>query len=117
MTQSLPKGGNVALAQADPTARALFIGLSWEWPATASPIDIDASLFLLDVAGVVRDDRDFVFYNQETDASGAVYRIPAAELDPAHDRDGFVVTLPALSEDVRRLAFCLTLDATGVGAC
>lgn len=80
-------------------------------------MEIDASLFLLDAAGVVRDDRDFIFYNQETDASGVVYRIPAAELDPAHDRDGFVVTLPALSEDVRRLAFCLALDATGAGAC
>ena len=115
MTQSLPQGGNAALAQADPQARTLFIGLNWEWPATASPVEIDASLFLLGAAGVVRDDRDFIFYNQETDASGAVYRLPAAELDQAYDRDGFVVTLPALSDDVRRLAFCLTLDATSAG--
>jgi tellurium resistance protein TerD len=79
MTLSLPQGGNAALAQADPSARTLFIGLNWEWPATASPVEIDASLFLLDAAGVVRDDRDFVFYNQETDASGAVYRLPAAD--------------------------------------
>jgi stress response protein SCP2/predicted type IV restriction endonuclease len=113
MTLSLPQGGNAALAQADPSARTLFIGLNWEWPAAASPVEIDASLFLLDAAGVVRDDRDFVFYNQESDPSGAVYRLPAAELDPAHDRDGFVVTLPALADDVQRLAFCLTLDATG----
>lgn len=91
--------------RADPSARTLFIGLNWEWPATVPPVDIDASVFLLDTAGVVRDDRDFVFYNQETDASGAVYRLSAAELDPAHDRDGFVVTLPALSDDVQRLAF------------
>ncbi|MCB1764986.1 MAG: TerD family protein [Candidatus Competibacteraceae bacterium] len=113
MTLSLPKGGNAALSQADPSARTLFIGLNWEWPAVASPVEIDASLFLLAAAGVVRDDRDFVFYNQESDPSGAVYRLPATELDPAHDRDGFVVTLPALSDDVQRLAFCLTLDATG----
>jgi predicted type IV restriction endonuclease len=31
-------------------------------------------------------------------------------LDPTHDRDGFVVALPALAEDVQRLVFCLTLD-------
>ena len=115
MTQSLPQGGNAALAQADPTARTTFIGLSWERPATASPVAIDASLFLLNAAGVVRDDRDFVFYNQETDASGAVYRLPAAERESAHDRDGFVITLPALAEDVQRLAFCLTLDAASAG--
>jgi len=59
---------------------------------------------------LVRDDRDFVFYNQETDASGAVYRASPAELDPTRDRDGFVVVPPALAEDVQRLVFCLTLD-------
>lgn len=107
MTQSIPKGGNVAIAQADPAARTLFVGLNWD----ASPAVIDASVFLLNVSGVVRDDRDFVFYNQETDASGAVYRVSTTELDPTRDRDGFVVVLSALAEDVQRLVFCLALDA------
>lgn len=110
MTQALPKGGNAAIAQADPTARALFVGLSWEAPPTMSSMVIDASVFLLNADGVVRDDSDFVFYNQEADISGAVYRLPTDELDRAQDQDGFVVVLSALSEDVQRLAFCLTLD-------
>lgn len=109
MTLSLPQGGNAALAQVDPTAQTVFIGLNWELSATTPPVEIDASLFLLNASGVVRDDRDFIFYNQETDASGAVYRIPAVERTP-DDRDGFVVTLPVLPDDVQRLAFCLTLD-------
>ena len=110
MTQALPKGGNAAIAQADPTARALFVGLSWEAPPAMSSVVIDASVFLLNADGVVRDDSDFVFYNQEADISGAVYRLPTDELDRAQDQDGFVVVLSALSEDVQRLAFCLTLD-------
>ncbi|MCB1793427.1 MAG: TerD family protein [Candidatus Competibacteraceae bacterium] len=110
MTQALPKGGNAAIAQADPTARALFVGLSWEAPPAMSSVVIDASVFLLNADGVVRDDSDFVFYNQEADISGAVYRLPTDELDRTQDQDGFVVVLSALSEDVRRLAFCLTLD-------
>ena len=110
MTQALPKGGNAAIAQADPTARTLFVGLSWEAPPAMSSVVIDASVFLLNADGVVRDDSDFVFYNQEADTSGAVYRLPTDELDRAQDQDGFVVVLSALSEDVRRLAFCLTLD-------
>ena len=110
MTQSIPKGGNAVLAQADPAARTVFVGLSWEWPPTTQPWQIDASVFLLNASGVVRDDRDFVFYNQETDASGVVYRVSTAELDPTRDRDGFVVVLPALAEDVQRLVFCLTLE-------
>ncbi|MDQ5908616.1 MAG: hypothetical protein QG599_708 [Pseudomonadota bacterium] len=109
MTLSLSQGGNAALAQVDPTAQTVFIGLNWEVPATTPQIEIDASLFLLNASGVVRDDQDFVFYNQETDASGAVYRIPAVERTP-DDRDGFVVSLPILPYDVQRLAFCLTLD-------
>ncbi len=109
MTLSLPQGGNVALAQVDPTAQTVFIGLNWELPVTTPPVEIDASLFLLNASGVVRDDRDFVFYNQETDASGAVYRIPAVERTP-DDRDGFIVSLTGLPDDVQRLAFCLTLD-------
>ena len=110
MTRSLPKGGNAVLAQADPTARTVFVGLNWELSSTVQPWQIDASLFLLNASGLVRDDRDFVFYNQETDASGAACRVSAAELDPARDRDGFVVVLPALAEDVQRLVFCLTPD-------
>ena len=39
-----------------------------------------------------------------------MYRASPAELDPTRDRDGFVVVLPALAEDVQRLVFCLTLD-------
>jgi stress response protein SCP2/predicted type IV restriction endonuclease len=114
MTPSLPKGGNVVLAQADPAARTVFIGLNWELPSPAQSLQIDASLFLLNASGLVRNDRDFVFYNQETDASGAVYRRPATELDATQDQDGFVVTLPALSDEVQRLAFCLTLDTASV---
>lgn len=112
MTQLIPQGGNIALAQVDPTADTLVIGLSWEWPATASSVEIDASLFLLGAAGVVRDDCDFVFYNQETGADGAVRRLSTAELDPTRDRDGFIVTLSALPDDVQRLAFCLSLDVS-----
>ncbi|RUQ28519.1 MAG: hypothetical protein EKK68_14540 [Candidatus Competibacteraceae bacterium] len=111
MTISLPQGGNAILAQVDSTAQTVFIGLNWELPVTTPQVEIDASLFLLNASGVVRDDQDFVFYNQETDASGAVYRIPALERTP-DDRDGFIVTLPALPDDVQRLAFCLTLDTT-----
>lgn len=114
MTQFIPQGGNIALTQIDPAADILVIGLSWEWPATASSVEIDASLFLLSATGVVRDDRDFVFYNQETGADGAVCRLSTAELDPTRDRDGFIVTLSALPDDVQRLAFCLSLDISNV---
>ena len=59
MTLSLPQGGNATLAQVDPTAQTVFIGLNWELPATTPQVQIDASLFLLNASGVVRDNRDY----------------------------------------------------------
>ena len=111
--QSLQKGGNIALDLADQAAQPLVVGLSWEQPATAKPLIIDASLFLLNASGVVRDDRDFIFYNQEADQNGAVCRLPAAELKEASNQDGFVIALPSLPDDIERLAVCLTLDTDG----
>lgn len=110
MTLSLAQGGNVALSQIHPGLRTAFVGLNWQIPAAAIAVEIDACVFALNADGVVRNDGDFIFYNQETGAGGAVERIADVASSAAHDRDGFVVALPDLAEAVQRLAFCLTLD-------
>ncbi|MFE1176728.1 TerD family protein [Streptomyces sp. NPDC058773] len=61
---SMLKGGNVPVP-----APAVRVELGWR-PAPGTP-DVDASALLL-VSGKVRDDGDFVFYNQPAHASGAV---------------------------------------------
>ncbi|MFF2808656.1 TerD family protein [Streptomyces sp. NPDC058000] len=61
---SMLKGGNVPVPA--PTVR---VELGWQ-PAPGAP-DVDASALLL-LSGRVRDDADFVFYNQPVHASGAV---------------------------------------------
>ncbi|PNE41272.1 TerD family protein [Streptomyces noursei] len=61
---SMLKGGNVPVP-----APAVRVELGWQ-PAPGAP-DVDASALLL-VSGRVRDDADFVFYNQPAHASGAV---------------------------------------------
>ncbi|AOP47031.1 TerD family protein [Streptomyces lydicus] len=61
---SMLKGGNVPVP-----APAVRVELGWQ-PAPGTP-DVDASALLL-VSGRVRDDADFVFYNQPVHASGAV---------------------------------------------
>ncbi|MFF9479370.1 TerD family protein [Streptomyces sp. NPDC014733] len=58
------KGGNVPVA-----AGAVRVELGWR--AAPGVPDVDASALLL-VSGRVRDDGDFVFYNQPVHASGAV---------------------------------------------
>lgn len=61
---SMLKGGNVPVP-----AQAVRVELGWQ-AAPGTP-DVDASALLL-VSGRVRDDGDFVFYNQAVHASGAV---------------------------------------------
>ncbi|MFF7414027.1 TerD family protein [Streptomyces lydicus] len=61
---SMLKGGNVPVP-----APAVRVELGWQL-APGTP-DVDASALLL-VSGRVRDDADFVFYNQPVHASGAV---------------------------------------------
>lgn len=61
---SMPKGGNVPVP-----APAVRVELGWD--AAPGVPDVDASALLL-VSGAVRDDADFVFYNQPAHPSGAV---------------------------------------------
>ncbi|MDT0460217.1 TerD family protein [Streptomyces sp. DSM 41527] len=61
---SMLKGGNVPVP-----APEVRVELGWQ-AAPGTP-DVDASALLL-VSGKVRDDADFVFYNQAAHASGAV---------------------------------------------
>lgn len=109
MSTALVQGGNLSLGKVDRHLASVFVGLSWEVPQGNPPLEIDASLFLLTAARVVRNDDDFIFYNQESDVAGAVYRVPSDELDEASDRDGFVIRLNELDEEIQRVAFCLSL--------
>lgn len=64
-SMTMQKGTNVPVA-----AQAVRVELGWH-TAPGTP-DVDASALLLLSSGKVRDDADFVFYNQPAHASGAV---------------------------------------------
>ena len=62
MAVSLSKGGNVSLSKEAPGLKAVRVGLGWDTRVTdGSGFDLDASVFLLNEAGQVRSDADFVF--------------------------------------------------------
>lgn len=63
---SLRKGGNVSLSKEDPGLKAVMVGLGWdEKPGTMTgyDFDLDAMCFLLTADGRVRNEDDFIFYN------------------------------------------------------
>ncbi len=73
MAVSLSKGGRVSLSKEAPGLSNIHIGLGWDNRTTdGAAFDLDASVFLLDKSGKVRNDQDFVFYGNLTSINGAI---------------------------------------------
>ena len=101
-------GGDAALAPSESTAQSILIRLNWRFPEGSPAVTVDASVFLLNADGVVRNDRDWVCYYQPNDLNGAVFRQPPG----SPDQNCFQVALSFIPRDVQRLLLCLTLETT-----
>lgn len=84
------------------------------WTAGAGVPDIDASALLLTAAGRVRDDGDFVFYNQPRHASNAVTHRGKRSTAGA-TTDTVEVDLRLLEPAVERIALCASSDGGTFG--
>jgi tellurium resistance protein TerD len=73
MAITLSKGGNLSLSKEDPSLTKILVGLGWDPRATdGAEFDLDASAFLVDASGKVRNEQDFIFYNQLRSPDGSV---------------------------------------------
>ncbi|MFI6872550.1 TerD family protein [Streptomyces sp. NPDC050400] len=73
MGVSLSKGGNVSLSKEAPGLTAVVVGLGWDVrTTTGTDFDLDASAILTNTEGKVRNDQDFVFFNNLKSADGSV---------------------------------------------
>lgn len=73
MAVSLAKGGNVSLSKEAPGLTSIVVGLGWDPRVTdGQAFDLDGSVFLLNTSGRVRNDGDFIFYNNKLGADGSV---------------------------------------------
>lgn len=108
---SLSKGANVPVDS--PAVRVELV-----WTAGPGVPEVDASALLLTSAGRVRDDGDFVFYNQPRHTSGAVRHLgkrggPGA--DAGVTRDAVEVDLRSLETAVDRVVLCASADGGTFG--
>ncbi|CAM5706425.1 hypothetical protein SVIOM342S_08601 [Streptomyces violaceorubidus] len=106
---SLSKGANVAVDS--PAVRAELV-----WSAGPGVPEVDASALLLTSAGRVRDDGDFVFYNQPRHASGTVRHLgkrvgPGAGVTT----DAVEVDLRSVEAAVERIVLCASADGGTFG--
>lgn len=111
MSVSLSKGGNVSLSKEAPGLSKILIGLGWDVRATdGAAFDLDASCFLLNDAGKIRSDSDFIFYNNLKSADGSVEHTGdnlTGEGDG--DDESIIVNLPAVAAEVQKIAVAVTI--------
>ncbi|MFW6692649.1 VWA domain-containing protein [Streptomyces sp. MAR4 CNX-425] len=106
-TGSLGKGANLPV-----DASAVRAELSWsEGPGVP---DVDASALLLTAAGRVRDDGDFVFYNQPQHTSQAVTH-RGKRSEGGRFTDSVEVLLGSLEPAVDRVVLCASADGGTFG--
>ncbi|MGW8984144.1 TerD family protein [Streptomyces parvus] len=102
----MQKGTNVPVP-----AGAVRVELGWH-AAPGAP-DVDASALLL-VAGKVRSDADFVFYNQPAHASGAV-RHEGKRTAPGGVTDTLVVDFGKVEPGIERVVVAASADGGSFG--
>lgn len=84
------------------------------WSEQGGGPDVDVSALLLTAAGKVRDDADFVFYNQPRHASGAVRHLGKRSTGGV-TTDTVEVDLHSLESAVARVELCASADGGTFG--
>lgn len=105
------KGEEINITRLDPTIREVTIGVGWDLKAfEGDPVDLDASLFMLDKNDRTREDEDFVFYNNLTGRDGAVRHMGDSRTGAGDgDDEKITVDLMALPFEVVKIAFILSI--------
>lgn len=111
MAISLQKGGNVSLSKEAPGMSRTLLGLGWDTRSTdGTDFDLDASAFLLDGNGRVRNDGDFIFYNNLRSSDGSVEHTGDNRTGAGDgDDEALKVDLSRVPADVQKIAFCVTI--------
>ncbi|MFE9771125.1 VWA domain-containing protein [Streptomyces sp. NPDC005931] len=104
---SMSKGSNLPVD-------APVVRVEIAWTGGPGVPDVDASALLLTAAGRVRDDGDFVFYNQPRHASRAVTHLGKRSTGAAAT-DTVEVDLRSLEPVVERIVLCASADGGTFG--
>jgi tellurium resistance protein TerD len=105
------KGEEINLTRLDPSIRDVTIGVGWDLKRfEGDPIDLDASVFLLDKNDKTREDEDFVFYNNLAARDGAVKHMGDSRTGAGDgDDENVLIDLMALPFEIVKIAFVLSI--------
>lgn len=110
-TVRVKKGEEINITRLDPAIREVTAGIGWDLKKfEGDPIDVDASVFLLDRTGKTREDEDFIFYNNLTGCAGAVRHMGDSRTGAGDgDDEKIVIDLMALPFEVMKIVFVLSI--------
>ena len=105
------KGEEINITRLDPALREVTVGVGWALRAfEGDPVDVDASVFLLDKNDRTREDEDFVFYNNLAGREGAVKHMGDSRTGAGDgDDENIILDLMALPFEVVKIAFVLSI--------
>ena len=116
MTVSLQKGANVSLSQKDSSLKVLLCGLGWDSRLSAGEdFDLDASVFMVTETGKVRQDSDFIFYNNMKDADGSVEYLGDNRTGAGDgDDEQVIINVDKIPADIVKLVFVASIHEAAV---
>lgn len=109
---TLSKGSNLSLTKADPGLQQAMVGLGWD-PRTTSgeAFDLDASAILIGANGKVRNNDDFIFYNQlEAKDGSVVHQGDNRTGEGEGDDEQILINLDTVSAEVERVVIVVSID-------
>lgn len=112
MAVSLSKGQKVDLTKSNPGLKKVIVGLGWDTNKYdgGHDFDLDASAFILDESGKVKDEKDFVFYNNPAGAQGAVVHSGDNRSGVGDgDDEQIKIDMSQIPAAVQKIAFTITI--------
>ncbi|MDR2642771.1 MAG: TerD family protein [Planctomycetaceae bacterium] len=111
MGVSLTKGANVSLSDQVPGLKTVHVGLGWDArQTTGEDFDLDACCFMLAANGKVRNDADFIFYNQLKSTCGSVEHTGDNLTGEGEgDDEVLIVQLDKVPTEIVKLVFTVTI--------
>lgn len=109
---TLSKGSNLSLTKADPGLQMAMVGLGWD-PRTTSgdAFDLDASAILVAANGKVRNNDDFIFYNQLSSKDGSVVHQGDNRTGEGDgDDEQVLINLATVSPEIERVVIVVSID-------
>lgn len=105
------RGDELNITHKDPTIRNIKVGVGWDIKAfDINPLDLDASVFLLDKNDLTRVDEDFIFYNSMMGADGAVKHHGDSRTGAGDGDDEIInIELNTLPYDIVKIVFVLSI--------